>query len=330
MKPQDTKAAQIRFGIELETFIPIASRVAVGGYHSGFPVESGYRGTERREAPTFGRSGKWRAERDGSITYEDGFAPCEFVSPILNGEEGIAHLREFVQFLNFIGAGVNKSCGCHVTVGVQGLRPHGDRMTNDVSGIARAVRRIVRVANRHALAIYGQTGTGRHENERYAAQVPVTGADLTNNLVLPEPDGSTYNQKAVNNVSAIGRGMVNCLKAFPENLSKSAIEFRAFAGTVNEHKVLHHVATVLGICRKAMETRVVPSFTYKKPANSEAALREMWQSLGWIDDMPGFDCAYGLFGTLYTEFPTYNRTALKMVKKFDKKFPNVKLHAHKV
>ena len=41
MKPQDSKAASVLFGVELETAIPAASGITVGFYHRGTPVTGG-------------------------------------------------------------------------------------------------------------------------------------------------------------------------------------------------------------------------------------------------------------------------------------------------
>jgi hypothetical protein len=53
-KLQDTAAQAIRFGVEIETMIPLSAQVDVGGYHSGAPVVGGYTaGGEYVQAPTF-------------------------------------------------------------------------------------------------------------------------------------------------------------------------------------------------------------------------------------------------------------------------------------
>ena len=69
-------------------------------------------------APTF-NGNHWKAERDGSIRVKPGRVACEFVSPILKGGAGVEHLLQFVEWANAIGANVNASCGCHITVGVE-------------------------------------------------------------------------------------------------------------------------------------------------------------------------------------------------------------------
>jgi hypothetical protein len=112
MKPQDQLAAGIAFGVELETYIPSGAGITVGAYHRGDPVRSG---------PSF-EGQFWRADRDASIRAAAGCRPCEFVSPILQGEAGLACLRQFVRFAKqTVGAGVNLSCGCHITVGIQSV-----------------------------------------------------------------------------------------------------------------------------------------------------------------------------------------------------------------
>ena len=90
MKPQDTEAEAITFGIELETTIPTTSGIHVGFYHRGDPIINGNRaGTgEALAAPRFKRAA-WRAERDGSIRVNPGRKACEFVSPVLSGTEGV-------------------------------------------------------------------------------------------------------------------------------------------------------------------------------------------------------------------------------------------------
>ena len=122
MKASDTQAASIQWGIELETRIPDTAGVSVGGYHNGLPVRVGMDQANGLPltAPTFD-GGHWRADRDGSIACDSGQTPCEFVSPILRGEGGVEHLMRFVEWLNAIGATVNGSCGCHITVGIESV-----------------------------------------------------------------------------------------------------------------------------------------------------------------------------------------------------------------
>lgn len=323
-KPEDPAAARIRWGVELETMIPAGCEVSVGHYHLGLNVTSGL--TPKRErvlAPSFAGIPLWQAERDNSIQPDPGFDKCEFVSPILSGERGVVCLRDFVRFALQIGAKVNTSCGCHITVGVPSIIG-----ASDVPRISRFIRSLARLVTRHAWAIYAQTGTARHRSN-YAQALPDTAGQLTNQLLyqISDLDRSQL-------VHDCGRGLVNFRKAFPSDLTKSAVEFRVFAGTLNEKKLLHHLATVLGLCRRAATAKAIPPFSppsspshlsYKKPQNAPDALRLLWRYLGWADDSIGADCAFGQFGTLYHEFPTYSGLAMRKAIQFEARYPAANL-----
>ena len=148
MKASDTQAASIQWGIELETRIPDTAGVSVGGYHNGLPVRLGMDQANGLPltAPTFD-GGHWRADRDGSISCDYGQTACEFVSPILRGEGGVEHLMRFVQWANAIGATVNSSCGCHITVGIESVIG-----TSDVKAVSEFIRKLAHICRWHASA----------------------------------------------------------------------------------------------------------------------------------------------------------------------------------
>ena len=106
----------------------------------------------------------WKVERDGSIRANSGRLACEFVSPILQGGDGVSHLLDFLEWAKAIGANVNASCGCHITVGVASIIG-----TDDPQAMSEYARKLAHIARWHAMALYGQTGTGRHLNWRFAA-----------------------------------------------------------------------------------------------------------------------------------------------------------------
>jgi hypothetical protein len=321
-KPEDKEAEAIEFGVELETFIPNECGVAVGQYHVGSPVTSGRAaGNTMVNAPSFeGRL--WHADRDASITAKPGFMPAEFVSPVLKGAEGVCKLRDFVRFANSIGAQVNASCGCHVTVGIKSVIG-----AVDLKPAAAFIRKLVRVAHHRTWAIYAQTGTDRHVST-YCKQLPKEAGAWTNELIQElNANPVKAAQKGSEVQVKCGRGMLNMLKLFPLR-DASAIEFRAFAGTTNEHKVLHHVATCLGIMRRAHTLRASLPYTapdQRKPETAQAALQALWLDLGWLEDSPGLDCALGQFGILHSEFETYSKVALRMAEKFEAKYPQANL-----
>ncbi|MDP2326427.1 MAG: amidoligase family protein [Gammaproteobacteria bacterium] len=254
-KPIDTAAAEICFGVEIETMIPYDSGVSVGGYHRGTPVTSGrsLASGQVLVAPVLAPRDAinvrtWRADRDGSIRVEQGFEPCEFVSPILKGEAGLVNLCAMLEFITAIGGKVNASCGLHITVGIKSIIG-----TNDLPAIKAFIRKIGHVANQNAWAIYAQTSEGRHQNS-YSAMLSPTCAQhlsLIASPTTPVADLTTY-------AAACGRGMVNLQKAFITD--REAIEFRAFSGTLDRATVLHHLATVLGLVRRAAVSQVIGGF----------------------------------------------------------------------
>jgi hypothetical protein len=154
-------------------------------------------------APKF-MGAAWRADRDGSIVCAPGELPCEFVSPILYGDEGVEHLCRFVEWLNAIGAKVDASCGVHITVGIESVI--GSRDAGKVSGF---VRNLAHIAQWHARSLYGQTGTGRHLN-RYSHTLA---ADVAKHMRAIVTTSSVSDKERA--ACACGRGMVNFQKVSP-------------------------------------------------------------------------------------------------------------------
>ena len=315
MKPQDPKAEAITFGVELETIIPAESGVAIGAYHGGCFVRTGTDLSTRQtlSAPTF-NGNYWKAERDASIIAPTGRRACEFVSPILQGSHGVAHLLEFLTWSKTIGAKVNASCGCHITVGVKSIIG-----TDDPQAMGAFARKIAHIVRWHAMSLYGQTGTGRHLNWRYAAPLCDDVARHARRM-----ERRTRLQDKVDAATRCGRGMVNFRKLF----SHGVIEFRVFAGTLNAHKLMHHVATVLGLCRRAADVECLGGFSKnkvqaKRTATAKDALRFLWDYLGWTGSKR--PVALGLIGPLHAEFKNYRQAADRMCRRFDTRFPTANL-----
>jgi hypothetical protein len=310
MKPQDPQAEAITFGVELETTIPATSGVVIGGYHNGSYVRAGVATTTGLPVHAPGFNGNyWKAERDASIRANPGRMACEFVSPILQGGDGVAHLLQFLEWARSIGANVNGSCGCHITVGVKSIIG-----TDDPQAMSEYARKLAHIARWHAMSLYGQTGTGRHLN-RYSHTL----GDDVGTLVRQMERRTDPSLKSVA-ARQCGRGMINFQKLF----SHGVIEFRVFAGTLNRHKLMHHLATVLGLCRRAAEVECLGSFSKnksqaKRTATAKDALRFLWDYLGWTGGKR--DVALGLVGPLHADFKTYRKVAERMCRRFDSRFP---------
>lgn len=315
-KPEDVAAREITFGVETETAIPVTAGINIGNYHGGLPVQTGIGADGEITAPSFNGL-RWRAERDGSIEAGVGHIACEFVSPILKGEAGIQALRSMLGFIREIGGKVNQSCGCHITIGIASVIG-----TSDSDKVADFCRKLAHIAQMNAWAIYAQTGTDRHTN-RFAGQFSAEIERIMSDLVRRRDEVSRRSLPLQCNRYC----MVNFNKVFTHGV----VEFRAFAGTLNESKMLHHLATVLGICRRAATAGVVGRFNRKatkkhsKIANATEALRRMWRTFGWVDSVPGRTCALGLFGPLHSEFGTFREVAVEMAQKFETRFPNANL-----
>ena len=312
-KPADAAAAQIRFGIELETKVPIASHLAVGPYHRGESVRTAINTHGAQTiAPTFDGAA-WRAERDASITINPGEKACEFVSPILFGAEGVDALCRFMAWMREIGATVNDSCGCHITVGVESIIG-----TRDPGKVSAFVRKLAHIAQWHAMSLYGQTGKGRHLN-RYSHTLS---AEVDQHMRRIVTTSSLQDKAAA--AAQCGRGMLNLGKVFTHGV----VEFRVFAGTTNTNKVLHHLATVLGLCRRASQVQCLGGFKKNRAQAQRTetaikALRFLWDYLGWTGSAR--PVALGLFGKLHTEFPTYCAEAVRLCANFDVRFPDARL-----
>jgi hypothetical protein len=320
-KHADPIATQIRWGIELETRIPITAGVHVGAYHRGHAVHVGIDATSAlpRNAPVF--QGKpWQAERDGSIRCDAGQTPCEFVSPILHGDEGVENLLRFVDFTHAIGATVNDSCGCHITVGIESVIG-----TDDPRAVSEFIRKLAHISRWHARSLYGQTGTGRHLNHYSHPLFEDTGTKMRR-LVSTEQE-----RVKAECAEQCGRGMVNFRKAFKrdaEGRFAGVVEFRVFAGTLNPKKILHHLATVLGLCRRAHEVRCLGGFTKneaqrKRTATAVSALAYLHDYLGWAGSKR--PVALGLFGALHRELPAMRREARRLCQRFDERYPDAPL-----
>ena len=320
MKPSDSQAALIQWGIELETRLPAAASVPVGGYHAGLPVVAAITTAGARlSAPVF-NSEAWKAERDGSIRCEPGQVPCEFVSPILHGEDGVEHLAAFVDWLNAVGASVDRSCGCHITVGIESVIG-----TTDPKAVSAFIRKLAHIARWHARSLYGQTGTDRHLNH-YSHPLYEQTAQHMRKLVTCEEE-----RVKAECAEHCGRGMVNFRKAFRRDRHGrfvGVIEFRVFAGTLNLDKILHHLASVLGLCRRAHEVQCLGGFgknkvQQKRTATAQDALRFLWDYLGWTGSAR--PVALVLFGRLHAEFRRYRKTAQRLCQQFDARYPDADL-----
>lgn len=304
----DETAAHLEFGVEIETVIPQSSGLQVGSYHRGNPVTVGRTPAgEVLQAPTFNGE-LWRADRDGSINIPRGYAACEFVSPRLKGDAGIRALIDMVRFIVAIGGRVNPSCGLHVTVGLGWL-------TNDPKGLLEFAYRLASNAHDNAWPIFAQTGTDRHRNHYCLPLSKPAFENLAKATKAPS-------ERVVELVRSTGRGMVNFQKLLN---AAPCVEFRAFAATLNEYKILHHVATALGLVSKCRAVKRVcpwkPDAPRLRTKTAVEALERMWHLLRWSVSGASSEPAYGLFGVMHQKFPSMKEVVSNAAHTFDRKWP---------
>ena len=111
-------------------------------------------------------------------------------------------------------------------------------------------------------------------------------------------------------------------------VSDGLVEFRAFAGTTSLHKIEHHLATVLGLCRRAAQVQCLGGFKKNKvqqerTRNAVEAVKFLWDYLGWTGSSR--PVALGLFGRLHEDFKDYRNDALRLCAKFDARYPDATL-----
>lgn len=279
-------ANEINFGVELETTVSNSrcgsgyGQINIGGYH---------RGTEQGWLPR-----GWKAERDGSITSSNrNRRGCEFVSPVMKGEDGLNQITTACRLIKEKSGQVNHTCGVHVTVAFP---------TNDAAALARLINL---VAN-HERALYAITGTKRREEAgRWCKAVKGYGDDKRAKRVM---DHDRYH---LLNLTHLARG-------------NGRVEFRVFSGSLNDDKVRAWVQVCLGLVALALSQSRRTSWNYEQkegkrgPWNSRTAgrgeteMNRLFYRLGWTKGHT--PKAYGLLD----ENAKAAKKALRgMAKKYD-------------
>lgn len=243
-----TAAADLTFGVEFEVCLPASVRIACGGYHRGLQVAQLPEG--------------WNAQSDCSIVAPARHYGAEIVSPVLKGAEGIRQVLAVIEWLNSVGAKVNKSTGFHVQVGFDRTNKEGlKRLTHLVASFEKA--------------IYASTGTTSREGGRFCRSIRESfrGAFDAENRSY-----ALHDRYHVLNVSNLVSGQ------------KPTVEFRAFAGTLNAQKVLGHIFMCLGLVEKALNAKRVGKWNQHNPkagspihrsGEGQSQLARTFYMLGW-------------------------------------------------
>lgn len=231
----------------------------------------------------------WNAQRDGSLRPDPGYYGVEIVSPVLRGAEGLKQIVEVCKWLQSIGAKVNRSTGCHVHVGFRG----GNTELAVLTGLVAY----------HETALFAVTGTKSRMASMYCKPVRNSnGHKETAKKLGSRPAADRYHTLNLANLNS-GR--------------RQTVEFRCFAGTTNELKVVGYVRMCLALVEKSHEMKRLPKWIPANDSKGSDAVVRFFACFGWTkgktkvvsgnvvaDDVPSFDAC--------------KSKLLQMARKFDK------------
>jgi hypothetical protein len=250
----------IRFGLEIEIVIPFGKR-------DGFTLQSVAKnltllGPEKVEflGYTHETTRFWKIISDSSIRGSDQDLCFELVSPVLQGDAGLAQLRSVMDNVRRIGISTNASCGFHVHVDAEGGSPlsnlealksvsrcfvsvenafdalvtHDGSTDNNVSN-RRTNRNRYCQSNRIA---FGQMSNRQRWNK-------ISSANNTGHLVrLMNPDNDRYRKLNLTNLTKRDR--------------PSTCEFRHHGGVQDLQEAEAWVRLVLRFCENAAKKKNTP------------------------------------------------------------------------
>lgn len=239
----------------------------------------------------------WKAERDSSIRPRGpGRKGCEFVSPKLRGWEGLQQVLQAVREIRQRGGRVNESCGIHISV--------------QFDGDAAALARLISLVANHEKGIYASTGTKRRERTIYAKKIKTY---RNHNDAKQRCERDRYH---LLNLTHLARGT-------------NRLEFRAFAGSLNETKIAGYVQMCLGLVELALNTRRCSDWDYTKregtrscwdrpgAGEGETELNRLFYRLGWTKGWykgPLRDKRYGELQNSDGQVPDWRAVKVKLLQ----------------
>lgn len=277
-------AHDLTFGVEIETIAPqsaLDEGLRIGSYKRGIQVPYLPEG--------------WKAESDGSIDASGGGRPCEIVSPILRGPEGLAQVAQVLATLVAKGHRVNASCGFHVHVGWKR------------DWASEALARLVTIVAYCERGLYAITGTKGRERGTYCGGVRRYGCHKD---AKPNLDRNRYHAL---NLTNLARG------------GKETVEFRVFSGSLKPAKVLGWIQVCLGLVERALSSKRMPSWNPKPPSGGwkkgGPGQSEAERLLGYLAWGPGYARLHGgrQFGWMATSIAQDDVKAefRRLAKKYD-------------
>jgi hypothetical protein len=215
----------LTFGAEFEVILPRQfTQVSAAAEFARIMGQTAI--ATRRNTP----AGQWKVIPDGSLS---GHGTClEFVSPVLQGQDGLDNVVQAVNALRTMGATVNRSCGFHVHVGGH------DQSVN-------FFKTLVKLYARYEDPIDSMMPSARRGNAAYYCRSV---------KMCPSVDAAatvTELGSMLSRASQAGSAKYHKVNVAP--YAKPTVEFRHHAGTVDPVAAANWIITCLRLTRAAMD-----------------------------------------------------------------------------
>ena len=250
-KPQherELKMMNSKFGVELECFNVPMQTVVDAFNAAGIPsIRAGYSGNDYS---------KFQIKHDGSIQGCNGF---EVVSPILEGEAGIATIRKACEIITALGAQVNQSTGFHI---------HHDVTNWGIKEFRNLFKRFVKFeAGMDSI----QPASRRNQANRYVGSLygSMTNTSAESQKVLFADIDSARTVRKLGQVFSTRYLKLNLQSFFRQG----SVEFRHHSGTTDADKVENYIRLTYGMVADAQDHTAVKAF--KEQFTAKVALDTM-------------------------------------------------------
>lgn len=228
------------FGIELEFVGGNADAIARELYQLGICSHD-----RRLPYHSTGVSGKWRLERDGSVS--SGSSGGELVSPVLTDTpETWRAIEKICEVAKRHGASINQQCGGHIHVGIEPLntaRQRWKRFFRTIGGFEEVLYRLAG----------GDLGQIRSNSSHYARPFQQNARSTTVSRFSLENRNDIDNlaRRASNHNRYYGINLTNIYQSNKPN----TVEFRYFNGSLNPAQIQANVKVANGVIIAAQKAR---------------------------------------------------------------------------
>lgn len=230
----------ITFGLELEFVNGNADEIASELYRLGICAYDNRVGYHAEGVP-----GKWKLERDGSVS--SGSSGGEIVSPVLRDTpETWRTIEKICEVAKRYGARINTQCGGHVHVGMDSLDTARQRW-----------RRFFKLIGGYEECLYRFAGgdLGRVREGHYHYAMPISDRARSASVAHMTLNDIEDVNRLAENVSEDDRYYGVNLTNIPCSYKPNTVEFRYFNGTLNPKQIQANVKVSAGIMMAAEKAR---------------------------------------------------------------------------